>query len=99
MAKVKKTFRACRDDVFNQSITEISAKFDYSNLVRGHLWEAICVTLIVATLKKIGIHGSLTINSIRNVALGIFKNNVEKYLLPSAQVHYSSQQKTAGLSG
>lgn len=75
----------------------LTGGLDYCSLIRGHLWEAICITLIVATLKSIDIQGALPANMIRNVALGLFKDRADYYLSQSAQLHYARQHRRAGL--
>jgi hypothetical protein len=97
ISSIKKGLRDCRDKRLDKQLYGVIKGFDYCNLVRGHLWEAICITLIVASLKRIGVQGSLSIAAIRNVALGLFKTNVAQYLLPAAQVHYMNQQVRAGI--
>jgi len=85
------------DDALRLEIRSLLRPLISTQLVRGHLWEAICISLIVRTLKKIQIDSALPTDLIRNVALGLFKENPLHYLEKTAQTHYSKQQKQAGL--
>ena len=92
-----------KDELKNFSPDEVqrgkalTAGFDYCSLIRGHLWEAICITLIVSTLKSIDVQGALPASMIRNVALGLFKDKVKHYLSAAVALHYTHQQHKAGL--
>jgi hypothetical protein len=97
ISAVKGELKGNRATAFYNEIAKMTHQFDCCNAVRGHLWEAICVTLIVAALKKANVEGALSINSIRNVALGLFKASPTNYLTQQAQKHYVSQHRRAGL--
>jgi hypothetical protein len=56
---VKAKVQALQDPAQNAEIGRIVAKFSYFSLVRGHLWEAICIMLIFSTLKNAGVPAAL----------------------------------------
>lgn len=67
-----------------------------SMLVRGHLWEAACITLIAGVVKTLGAAQTLASDNVRNVALGVFAQDPANYLAPEAINHYKAQLKIAG---
>lgn len=71
--------------------------FPSTNLIRGHLWENICMTLVISTVKEAGDTNSFPTDLIRNIALGLFKQDVNKYILPEARIHYMKQLSNIGL--
>lgn len=92
--------RSCIKDAWEEDIIRLllsqMRSLSASALVRGHLWEAVCVTLISNMLKDIGIAGALANDNVKNVALGVFTQSPDDYLDPHTKMHYRNQLTSAG---
>lgn len=97
IAKVKNDLRNLKCQNANLHLSNKLKTCSTTNLIRGHIWEAICVTLIISILKKIGACHNISIDNVRNVALGIFVKDPLNYLSPISHNHYKSQISNAGI--
>lgn len=95
IGKVKPPLRLAADKEFNGFVKNRVSCLDCVNLVRGHLWEALCITLIVAVLKGIGACNTLPTETVRNAALGVFTQATIECLTLEAQNHYKAQLRRA----
>jgi hypothetical protein len=95
--KIKETIKSDKDKILNLNLINYLKEFPPCNLIRGHLWEAVCITLIASTIRDSGEDSVLPANSLRNVALGLFKNDTKHHLSIPAQKHYADQIAAIGL--
>lgn len=97
ISKVKSILREIKDNIFANYISTRLKEFPSCKLVRGHLWEVACMTLVVATLKSAGVAQNIATDNLRNVALGVFTQDPVLCLSQLAQEHYQNQILRAGI--